>query len=50
MQAFKFIRTMQYTEVIEVQAETYAEARELAEQEDGVRNHDDTVVEMQVCI
>lgn len=46
MAIYTFKRTMRYTEVIEVEAESLEEARKKAEAEDGVRNNDDTVVEM----
>lgn len=45
MAIYTFKRTMRYTEVIEVEAESLEEAKK-AEAEDGVRNNDDTVVEM----
>lgn len=47
MQTFKFKRTMQYTEEVEVSAETLAEAWEQAQGEDGVRNNDDRVINME---
>lgn len=46
MPQFKFLRTMQYTEVVTVDADDFQAARELAQQEDGERNHDDTVIDM----
>lgn len=46
MTTFVFTRTMQYTETIEVQADTYQDALEQAQKEDGVRNHDDTIIDI----
>jgi hypothetical protein len=47
MPTFKFIKTVQYTEIVEVEAETLAEAKEKALEADGERNHDDTLVSME---
>lgn len=49
MATFKFKRTVQYTEEVTVEAETLAEARELAEEAEGERNHDDTVIDITEC-
>ncbi|WP_172415187.1 hypothetical protein [Comamonas thiooxydans] len=46
MPIYKFKRTMQYTEEIEVEAADEAEGREKALCEDGVRNNDDRVVDL----
>lgn len=46
MATYKFKRTMQYTEEVEVQADSLELAREMAEAEDGIRNNDDTVIEI----
>lgn len=50
MPAFKFTRTVQYTEVIEVTAETVEEAKRLAKEsaDDGERNNDDTVISIEL--
>jgi len=48
-ETFKFVRTMRYTEVVEVQADAIDEARELAQAADGERIHDDTVVSLELC-
>ena len=46
MQTYRFIRTVQYTETIEVQAEFYEAAEQLAMETDGERNYDDTIIDM----
>ncbi len=48
MAKFKFKRTVQYTEEVEVDAPSLAEAKELALEEDGVRNNDDTVIDLEL--
>lgn len=50
MPKFKFIRTVQYTEIIEVTAATVEEAKRLAidSDDDGERNHDDTVISIEL--
>lgn len=48
MATFKFKRTVQYTEEIEVEANTEVEATALALEEDGVRNNDDSVVDIEL--
>ena len=48
MAEFKFKRTMKYAEEVVVEAETLAEAKEKAQEDDGVRNHDDTVVSIEL--
>ena len=45
---FKFLRTVQYTEVVEVEADTLERAKELASEDDGVRNHDDTTISLEL--
>ena len=47
MTTFKFVKTIQYTEIVEVEAQTLAEAEEKAVEVDGERNHDDTLVLME---
>lgn len=44
---FKFLRTVQYTEVVEVEAESFERAKEIASEEDGIRNHDDTPISLE---
>lgn len=46
MSTYKFKRTMQYTEEVEVEADSLEAARELADEADGVRNNDDTVIDI----
>lgn len=48
MPDFKFVRTMQYTEVVTVTADCLKEAQAMAHQVDGERMHDDTVVSLEV--
>lgn len=43
MAKFKFVRTVQYTEVVEVEAQDLAAAKQAALEADGERNHDDSV-------
>lgn len=45
MPKFKVIRTVQYTEEVEVEADTAAAANSAAEEMDGVRNNDDRVID-----
>lgn len=46
MGTYTFKRVMQYTEVIEVEADCPDEARKLADEADGVCQNDDTVIEV----
>jgi hypothetical protein len=50
MQTFKFTRTVQYTEVIEVVAETVDDAKRLANEseDDGECNNDETVISIEL--
>lgn len=48
MAQFTFLRTVQYTEVIKVDAETYAAAHQMAIEADGERNHDDIPVDLKL--
>ncbi|MDR9836875.1 MULTISPECIES: hypothetical protein [Herbaspirillum] len=45
MPKFKVTKTYQYTEEVEVEAETAAAAKLLADEMEGVRNHDDILVD-----
>lgn len=47
MATFKFKRTVQYTEDVTVEADSLAEAKELAQEADGERNNDDTVTDLE---
>lgn len=49
MPQFKFVRTMQYTEVIQVSADSLAEAQAQAYQAEGDRMHDDTVISIELA-
>lgn len=48
MQTYIVTRTMQYTETVEVQAETGHEAAKLSLFEDGVRNNDDIFIDIKI--
>lgn len=48
MPDFRFLRTMQYTEVVTVTADSLKDAQAAAHQTDGERMHDDTVVSLEV--
>lgn len=45
MPKFIVTKTYQYTEEVEVEAESAAAAKEAAMEQDGVRIHDDTLVD-----
>lgn len=48
MAQFTFLRTVQYTEVIKVDADTYSAAHQMASEADGERNHDDIPVDLKL--
>jgi len=48
MQTYVVTRTMQYTETIEVEAETEKHAERLSHLLDGVHNNDDIIIEIVV--
>lgn len=47
MPQFTFKRTVQYTEEVTVDADNLQAARELAQEADGVRNNDDSVIDIE---
>jgi hypothetical protein len=47
-QTFTFLRTMRYTEVVTVEASSISDAKEVAAAADGERNHDDTVLSIEI--
>lgn len=49
MPEFKFVRTIQYTEVVRVSAESLEDAQAQADQADGDRMHDDTVISIELA-
>lgn len=48
MPKFTFKRTMVYTEVVTVTADSRADAKELAHAAEGERNNDDIAVDLQL--
>lgn len=48
MSTFKFVRTVRYTEIVVVEAESLVDAKEKALEADGERNHDDTIVSLEL--
>lgn len=49
MPDFKFVRTVQYTEVVTVSAQDLEEARAQADEADGDRIHDDRVISLELA-